>query len=124
MRHEIHCHGDFFEVKIHADAERSGFAKLIDELLGHEKWKPGSAFLVNQAELNARPLTVGDLYFIAELCKIWRTQFGQARCAILVARDLEFGLTRMWEVFVEGNWDATADVFRSRAKAISWLKEV
>jgi len=43
------------------------------------------------------------------------------KCAILVARDLEYGMVRMWGVFVEGKWDVTVNLFKSRDEAIVWL---
>jgi hypothetical protein len=46
---------------------------------------------------------------------------GQARCATVAPRDVQYGLVRMWEVFVEGRWDVIHQAFRSRDEAVSWL---
>ena len=121
MKYEVRYDDEFFEVTTHGDAEPGGFEEFIDLLLGHEKWKPGTAFLVDHSELNAGPLTVAEVHNIADMCVRRRAQFGRARCALLVRRDLEYGLARMWEVFVEGKWDVTANLFRSRNEAILWL---
>ena len=42
--------------------------------------------------------------------------------AIVAPRDQEFGMSRMWEVFVEGTGWQTA-VFRDRAEAVAWLRQ-
>jgi hypothetical protein len=121
MKYEVLYHDGFFEVKTSGNAECEGFREFVDLLLSHEKWKPGTAFLLNHSELNAGPLTVDDVHYIAEVRVRPRAQFGQAKCAVLVSRDLEYGLTRMWEVFIDGKWDAIVEIFRSRDEAISWL---
>jgi hypothetical protein len=42
--------------------------------------------------------------------------------AIVAPRDLEFGLSRMWQAFVEDNgWETM--VFRSRKRAEAWIRE-
>ena len=124
MKYEVHYHDGFFEIKTYGDAEPVRFRELLDLLLAHEKWKPDTAILVNHSELNAGPLTVGDIYYIAGSFVRSRVQLGQARMAILVARDLEYGMARMRTGFVEGKWDVIENVFRSRDEAISWLKDV
>lgn len=124
MKSEVHYHDGFFEVETHGDAEPGGFRAFVDLLLAHEKWKPGSPILANHSELNTGPLTMDDIQLIAEGAVRSRAQLGQARIAMLVARDLEYGLARTWEVFVEGKWDVISSIFRSRDEAISWLKDV
>ncbi|MFC1868992.1 hypothetical protein ACFL0H_12785 [Thermodesulfobacteriota bacterium] len=124
MKHEMHYNDGFFEVKTYGDAEPDGFRDIIDHLLAHANWKPGTTFLVNHSELNSGPLSVDDVESIAQMSVRPGAQWGQARCALLVARDLEYGMARMWEVFVEGKWDVIEHLFRSRDKAISWLKDV
>ena len=42
--------------------------------------------------------------------------------AIVAPRDLEYGLSRMWQAFVEDNgWETM--VFRSREQAEEWVRE-
>jgi hypothetical protein len=113
MKYEVHYHDGFFEVKTHGDAEPGGFREFLDILLAHEKWKPGTPILSNHSELNTGPLTVDDIKLIVERAVRSRAQLGHARIAMLVARNLEYGLARMWEVFVAGKWDVIARVFRS-----------
>lgn len=124
MKYEVDYHDGFFEVKTHGDADPGGFRGFLDLLLAHEKWKPGTPILANHSELNTGPLTVDDVQRIAERAVRSKSQLGQARVAMLVARDLEYGLARMWESFVEGKWDVIARIFRSRDEAISWLKDI
>ncbi len=122
MKSEVHYNDEFFEVTTHGDAAPVGFEEYLDVMLGHEKWKPGAAFLEDSSDLKADRLTVADVRKIADIFVKRRAQLGRARMPILVFRELEYGMVRMWEVFVEGEWDVTEKLFRSRDEALSWLK--
>lgn len=122
MKYEVHFNDDFFEVVACGDAEPGGIEDFIDLMLGHEKWKPGTNFLVNLSKLNTAPLTVADVRNIAKTSESRKAAFGRAKAATLVDRDLEYGMINMWGVFIDGKWDVTAKPFRSRDEAISWLK--
>ena len=121
MEFQVEYHGGFFIGTTSGDAVDEQFGDLLDAMLTHDKWKPGTPWLHDHSDLNAGPLTVDGIQKIAQLCADRRTTIGGGRCAIVVARDLEFGLARMWGVYVENKWDAVAAVFRSREEAIAWL---
>lgn len=121
MDFEILYHDGIFEIKTSGDAEAEKFRNLMEALVTHEKWIPGSPFLVNHARLDAASLTDEDIKNIAKLSNIYRDQIGKSKCAHLLSRDLEYGLARMWQVYVEKEWDATEQLFKSRDEAIAWL---
>jgi hypothetical protein len=122
MRYEILCYDDFLEVKTYGDAELQIFKDFIRNIFTHENWQPGGALLINHSELNAAPLTTDEIREMADFTKPFLSQIGQAKIAILVARDLEFGVGRMWQVFASEGRESAREVFRSRDEAISWLK--
>jgi hypothetical protein len=123
MEYEIFSHDGFVEVVTHGDADAATFRQFLDEMFGQEDWEPGTPVLHDHSDLNAAPLTVNDVSAIAHFCADSRADFGTSHLAVVVARDLEFGLARMWEAFVDGKWDVTAQVFRTRDDAVSWLEE-
>ncbi|MBU8871871.1 MAG: hypothetical protein KOO60_13475 [Gemmatimonadales bacterium] len=123
MEFSIKHNDDFFEIKVSGEAELSKYGDFLDALIGHDKWKPGTPVLVDEMELDTSPLTVGNVQQIADMCGQRRAELGPAKCALLAGRDLEFGMIRMWGVFVEGKWDIVSDLFTVREEAIGWLKE-
>ena len=123
IEYELHYRDGFFEIETHGGAEAWKFGEFLARMLADERWKPGTPFLTNHTDLDAGSLTVNEVRQIAAYCIDSRANFGHARCAVVVGRDLEFGLSRMWGVFVEGEWDVAAGVFRSRDEAVAWLKE-
>ncbi len=47
---------------------------------------------------------------------------GGSRGALVVSRDFEFGLTRMYEVFLESKTPNDVTVFRDYDEALEWIK--
>ena len=76
---------------------------------------------MNHSHLNAAPLTTDDMIKIAGFNGQFRAELGKAKCALVLTSDLEFGLGRMWEAFVENEWDVSERLFKSRDDAIAWL---
>ena len=64
-------------------------------------------------------LSANEVRSLAEFAK-QHSPFSNLRMAFVVARDLEFGLVRMFEVFREAESARTA-VFRDRQQALGWL---
>ena len=113
--------GHYFLITTTGEATVEDFDRLINEMLGRAEWKIGMSWITDHSDLDTGPLTVSDVKMIADLCAQNRERFGAGKIAVVLRRDLEFGLARMWAVFVEGRWDVEAGVFRSLDDAIDWL---
>lgn len=121
MEFTIKCHDGFFDIKTFGDAEVEKFKDILETLVTHEKWKPGMPFLVDHTHLNSAPLTTDDMQKIATFNREYRAKVGKSKCAHILVRDLELGMARMWEVFVENEWDVLGELFKTRDDAIAWL---
>jgi hypothetical protein len=60
---------------------------------------------LDYSELDTSLLTASEVYYLVSEATQKRDQVVWARFAYLVARDLEYGLVRMWEAYIEGKWD-------------------
>jgi hypothetical protein len=121
MQFTLRYSGNFFEIKIVGLANPKIYADSLDSLFMQDKWKPGSPLLLDETEMDASQIPVGDVERIAKISALRKTEFGASRCALVVSRDLEYGMNRMWMVFVENKWDVMVELFRSREEAIAWL---
>ena len=121
MEFNIQYHDGFFEIKISGVAEPEKYRDVFEALIADEKWKPGSLCLINQTELDSTYLTTDEMSDIAKLSPEYSARLGESKCALLFARDLEFGLGRMWQTFVEYEWEVSVKLFKSRDEAIAWL---
>jgi hypothetical protein len=121
MNYTMTSRDGFLDVETHGDADRGGLMAMIADILSHPNWAKAGAIFLNHSDLNSNPLTVDDIHSTAREVGRLREQFGQARVAVLVRRDVEFGMVRMWETIASNNWDATLRCFRSRDEAMLWL---
>jgi hypothetical protein len=79
--------------------------------------------MVDHTEAVLDDLSTADLLDLAKLDqKLARHTPAGMVVAVAVARDLEYGLARMWQVFIDGSGWETA-VFRSRKEAERWIRE-
>jgi hypothetical protein len=121
MDFTIKTRDGFLELVLTGSTEVSVFAESFDALTSRADWNPGARILVNETGMSAESTTIQEVREIALVCVQRKERFGSARGAILVSRELEYGLNRMWDVFVEDKWDVETALFRSRDEAVAWL---
>jgi hypothetical protein len=121
MKHTIFSRSGFLEVQTSEDANLIDMLEMLAAVISHSDFRAGANLLIDHTRLNAGPMTAADVHAAADKVSALRAEIGRMRCAHLVSRDLEFGLVRMWEAYVDGRWDGSAECFRSRLEAISWL---
>lgn len=121
MEFSIEYRDGHMAVKASGDADFESFARMHYAILNHDNWKPGTPVLIDHSDANVGSLTVSNVRDVAADVVKYADKIGRSRCAFLVSRDLEYGMIRMWMVFVEDKWLATAKIFRSREEAIAWL---
>lgn len=119
MKFDLSRHGSLVVARLEGAPEPGDFERLLDGLEAHPDWRPGKPMLVDKTGYDTSRMTVGDVYDIAEVCTRRSAVVGASRVAILVQRDLEYGMNRMFLAFVQ--WEADADVFRDRARAEAWV---
>lgn len=117
----VTAHKGFFEMRLTGDIDPDKYTEVFNTLFAHDEWKPGTPLLVDESDLRADNLTIAGLQAIARTCTNRRAEFGASRMSMYVSRNLEYGLNRMWHVFIEDNWEVVGNVFRSREEAMAWL---
>lgn len=124
MQFNLNYHDAIFEVTTSGDALLQGYYDFTKAVLEHEEWKPGGLILLNHTELNTGPLTNDDVQEIANISGQYSEKLGTAKVAIVVDRDLDYGMTRMWQGLVESHitWYDSVKIFRNRDGAVAWLK--
>ena len=123
MEYSITQHDGFDQIVASGAADYDTMVAMITELISRPEWRPGSAILLDYRAFDAGPLKVGEISRLAELVSEHRSRIGPARLLFVVSRNLEFGLVRMWEAYVSGNWDGDAMIFKSREEALVSLKD-
>lgn len=121
MKFDLSRQGPLTVARLEGAPEEGDFHLLFDALAADAAWQPGQPLLVDKTQYDTSGLTVADVYDIARVGTDRADVVGSSRIAIVVARDLEFGMNRMFMAFVK--WAARTDVFRDRAQAEAWLDE-
>ena len=112
----------FLEIKLSGKANLDVYRATLNALNAHDEWDPGTPLLLDETELDTSALTNAEVKAIAEMFTGMRAVLGQSKVATVVARDLEFGMHRMFEVYVGDKIDTRGRLFRSRTEAVAWLK--
>jgi hypothetical protein len=73
-------------------------------------------------EANVPSMTSADIERISELVSKHWGKGGSSRAALVVSQDFEFGLSRMYQVFIESRISTQLKVFRNLEEALTWIK--
>ena len=122
MQFKLNLQDEIFEIKVSGTANFEGFSELYKKTVEHEQWKQGGLIIADYSELHAEGLSINDIKAIAALSQQYRQRFGYAKYAIVVGREVEYGLARMWEAYLGADaWDVSQKLFRSKDEALAWL---
>ena len=93
----------------------------VVEMIEQTDWKGARLYLWDFRTLSRGPASSDELRQAAELVGRRRALWPGSRSAIVVARDVDFGLARMFQVFAEG-MGVDYQVFREVETALEWLE--
>lgn len=93
----------------------------ISDLIERTDWKGATRYLWDFERLEKGPDSRAELRQAVDLVQRTGELWAGSRAAILVARDVDFGIARMFSAFAE-QVDVEYRVFRDRQLAIDWLR--
>ena len=92
----------------------------IAKLVSETDWKQARRFLWDLRQLREGPSSNTEVIDAAQLIEntkaLWRGSF----VAILVERNVDFGVARMFQVYVD-EAGVVYEIFKSREQALTWL---
>ena len=118
---EIYKNPTYASVIGHGKAYAKDFTEIVEELFAHEEFEEGIAFYHDYRELSVGDLSIKEVKSIANMVISHKSKFGKGKWALLVRDDLNFGMGRMWEVFVTYGADIDVKIFRNEDEAINWV---
>ena len=125
MNYEVMFHekGSFMELEtkgvITVEEAKGSFHSILD----HEFWIQGRPLLINHMSSTTESLTVNDIMQISKMVTMGNEALGDAKFALAMKSDLDYGQARMWQLYTEDHLNAKIEVFRSREEAVNWLTE-
>ena len=129
MRYEIALQPGrpFVRVVTHGVATLEGFRSFTDELVARRLPSTSQPVLVDHRDLDLSSLQKAEVdafrRYVSELLSSYRLQPGAPtpRLATLVARTLDFGIVRQWEIPLDGVVPLQHRAFLDLQAAERWL---
>ncbi|MGD0165672.1 MAG: hypothetical protein ABSC51_00055 [Gaiellaceae bacterium] len=125
MEFEIIWGGDPEDVYIRTRgvATVEGFSAWLEEGLSDPRKRPGLRVLVDHRQLDTSGMSVEDVERRVEIAAREEPRFSDVHVAVVVRRDVDFGVLRMLESLFEARPElrSIVRVFRSIEKARHWL---
>ena len=126
MQYECSYNADLntIETVTHGLASLTGLIDMLHCILDLCSQNGTADIIVDHSNLDARPLTLKDLSEIVGHVANANDILKKRKCAHIVAKNIQFGLVRAWEIMIEleGVTDFRTMVFRNKADAIEWIK--
>lgn len=98
-------------------------ARAIEHLQSFPRYRRGMPQLWDAVQADLSRLTRGDFQTIVRAAKGSGSPRRQTRISVLVVKDVDFGVARMFELTEGSDLLPTIHVFRDPATAMAWLVE-
>lgn len=121
MNSKIDIQGNLATVHLSGKACVEDLCDVAKAIIASPGWMSGMNILSDYSELDLSQLTGDDIERFAKTLSPDRKRLGNGLCACVSANPQNFGLGRMWEIFMEQNSDLRVCVFYDLKKAQKWL---
>jgi hypothetical protein len=91
----------------------------LERFMNHPDFSPGLNGLADLRNIEMDTFSA-DVRRIAELMVEYRNKIGPSKTAVVISKDVTFGMTRMFQSFSEQSSIKTA-IFRDMEEALRWL---
>ena len=125
MKHTLKVseNGLFFTISTEGDGDVEGIIAFLKDIISHPQWRPGNHILLDHRALKIDAITESGIENVSAYFKSITDKLGNGKVALVMTRDIDFGIARAWENITAYDVDTKVYVFRELEKAISWLKE-
>ena len=98
-------------------------AELMEALDRYGRGGPTRLELYDLRNLTGERLSSADIHALIDVFRKYpEIRPPESKTAVLVASDIDFGIGRMVSMLSDGQVPFKIDVFRSREKALNWLR--
>jgi hypothetical protein len=108
-------------IKVIGAVKGDDVVDLARSLLAHPDWHGAANVLVDYRESDFTELSKIEMERISKSIVEIANEFGGARAAIVVSREVDFGIVRMWEMSTGDAILFAFRVFRSIDEARAWI---
>ena len=123
MKHIITVDPDHekFTVTTEGEGSADGIIAFLKDIVGHPQWQPGNDILLDHRNLRLEKIKMDGIEKVSFFFKTIGGKLGNGRLALVMHRDIDFGIARTWEILTADDVDIEIEVFRSIDAAQAWL---
>jgi hypothetical protein len=123
MKHTITVNAKHnqFIVITQGDGHVDDFISFFKELINHPQWRTGSSILMDHRDLHIDGIAMKGIERISHFFKGIGPKLGDGKLAMVMQREIDFGLARAWEILTADDVDIQIEIFRSYEDACHWL---
>ncbi len=119
---EVGPDGRFFTVTTTGHGSAEGIIAFLDAIVSHPSWQPGNAILLDHRKLDIADITVEGIDRVSHYFQKIGPQLGSGKIALVMKKDIDFGIARAWELTTDAHVDMQIGVYRSIDEARKWLR--
>ena len=123
MEHEVRFEKGIVIVRVWDKAVPEGYAATAAAIVSLPDWKAGMPILIDFEDLDLALATIDDVRAFARGAAQYRKELGHCLCAVVNSKRLDFGLARVWQVFMNMTSDVEVAVFYNVEDAMSWIEK-
>jgi len=121
MKHEVSMEDGIVLAVLSGSISPEGYAAVARDVMKLPGWNPGLRVLIDYTYLDLRNEMGADAPTYAEALVPLRKAMGNSRVACVNHQSVEFGLGRMFQVFVQEMTDLEVGIFYTFEEAMNWL---
>lgn len=123
MTHSLAVHSQerLFVVKTTGSGNASGIVAFLEDIVTSAHWELGMSVLVDHRDLNIGHLLPSEVNAVSNYFQSISADLGHGKLALVMNKDVDFGIARAWEAITSDHVDMDIFVFREIEKALTWL---
>jgi hypothetical protein len=123
MTHTIEADlsSSLFVVTTEGEGSEKGVIAFLKDIIAHPEWRPGLNILLDHRRLTIDKIKEPGVKAVSMFFISISKQLGWGKLALVMNRDVDFGITRAWEIITADSVDMRIRVFRSYEEGRNWV---
>lgn len=124
MEHALAVESDGrFIVSTMGRGSAEGIIAFLEAIVSHPSWQPGNHILLDHRKLNIADITVEAIDRVLHHFQKIAHRLGNGKIALVMKKDIDFGIARAWEFTTNEHVDMQIGVYRSLDEARMWSRQ-
>jgi len=117
----VYAGKNLFVVKTDGAGDVGGIVAFLQDIVEHPEWRAGMSILLDHRKLNIHEITQSGVGIVSRFFQSISRQLGDGKLALVMSRDVDFGIARAWQTITADNAEMDIFVFRDFDRAVTWL---